>query len=373
MTDIVLALNAGSSTVKYALYRMIEGGTEEELAAETLELGSATPASILEQVLGQLAARAPGEPTLIGHRVVHGGALFTAPVIVDQLTLGRLRTLVSLAPLHLPPALDLIEQALKRCSGALHVACFDTAFHRTLPEVARRFALPSELYERGVRRYGFHGLSYEYVLCALGVPCPQRLIIAHLGSGASLAAIRDGRSIDTSMGLTPTGGVPMGTRSGDLDPGVLLHLMREHGYEAGDLERLLNHESGLKGLAGTANMSELVGRERSTPAPALAAIELFSYAIKKQIGAYVAALGGLDCLVFTGGIGEHVPLVRALATSGLEVLGIELDPERNAVSAPIISRGSAPCQVRVVATNEDLMIARAAFALRHSVTAGEHR
>jgi acetate kinase len=363
--DIVLALNAGSSTVKYAVYRLGEG-VEEELATETLELGAATPASVLEQVLEQLVTRAAAEPTVIGHRVVHGGALFTAPVKVDQLTLERLRTLVSLAPLHLPPALDLIEQALTRCRGAVHVACFDTAFHRTLPDIARRFALPAELYERGVRRYGFHGLSYEYVLSVLGTPCPPRLIVAHLGSGASLAAVRDGRSVDTSMGLTPTGGVPMGTRSGDLDPGVLLYLMREHGYEARDLERVLNHESGLRGLAGTANMAELLGRQGPAAAAARAAIELFSYAIKKQIGAYVAALGGLDCLVFTGGIGEHVPLVRELATSGLEVLGIELDPERNAVSAPIISRNAAPCQVRVVATNEDLMIARAAYALRHT-------
>jgi acetate kinase len=363
MSQIVLALNAGSTTVKYALYRM-NGGPEEELAALTLELAGSTPASVLDEVWRKVRQYDVGEPSCIGHRVVHGGSFFTAPVQVDAAMLERLQQLVPLAPLHLPPALDLMKQALARCPSALHVACFDTAFHSSLPDVAQRFALPAKFFDQGIRRYGFHGLSYEYVLSALGRPCPERLIVAHLGGGASLAAIRAGRSIDTSMGLTPTGGVPMGTRSGDLDPGVLLHLMREHGYSPNELEQLLNHESGLKGLTGSADMSELLAR-----ADALAAVELFGYSIKKQIGAYVAALGGLDCLVFTGGIGEHVPLVRELATRGLELFGIQLSSSLNAKNAPLISQDTSPCQVRIIRTNEDLVIARAAYALAHGVTA----
>jgi acetate kinase len=368
MTEIVLALNAGSTTVKYTLYRM-GSGVEEELAAETLTLGAATPASILDEVLRKVGNCGVGEPAYIGHRVVHGGSLFTAPVQVDAPMLERLQQLVSLAPLHLPPALELMQRALERCAGSLHVACFDTAFHSTLPDVARRFALPAKFFEQGVRRYGFHGLSYEYVLSALGTPCPERLIVAHLGGGASLAAIRDGRCIDTSMGLTPTGGVPMGTRSGDLDPGVLLHLMRQYGYSPQELEQLLNHDSGLKGLAGSADMSELLARAGSVDPHALAAVELFGYSIKKQIGAYVAALGGLDCLVFTGGIGEHVPLVRELATRGLELFGIQLSPSLNAKNAPVISQSGSACQVRLIRANEDLLLARAAYGLAHGATA----
>ncbi len=187
--------------------------------------------------------------------------------------------------------------------------------------------------------------------------------MAHLGSGASLTAIKRGRSLDTTMGLTPTGGLPMGTRSGDLDPGVLLHLLREQGYTATELEHMVNHESGLRGLAGSAEMPELLARAAALDASALLALEHFAYSVKKQIGAYFAALGGLDCLVFTGGIGEHVALVRELCCSGLEALGIELTPALNAVHAPTISRGRA-CEVRVMATNEDLIIARSACALR---------
>lgn len=368
MAEIVLALNAGSTTVKYTLYRM-DGGPEEELAAETLALRGATPASILDEVLAKVRRCGVGEPSCIGHRVVHGGSLFTAPAQVDAPMLERLQQLVALAPLHLPPALELMQLALARCNGALHVACFDTAFHSSLPDVAQRFALPAKFFEQGVRRYGFHGLSYESVLSTLGTPCPPRLIVAHLGGGASLAAIRGGRSIDTSMGLTPTGGVPMGTRSGDLDPGVLLHLMREHGYSAQDLEQLLNHESGLKGLAGSADMSELLAHTGTVDPHALAAVELFGYSIKKQIGAYVAALGGLDCLVFTGGIGEHVPLVRELATRGLQLFGIQLNAGLNAKNAPVISHDGSPCQVRIIPANEDLVLARAAYALAHGVPA----
>ncbi len=368
MTETVLALNAGSSTIKYALYR-IRAGREDLLATATLQTAHTTPAAILERVLLEVARHNVDEPTIVGHRVVHGGELFTAPVTVDADVLERLEQLVPLAPLHLPPALDLMRHALERCAGALHVACFDTAFHRTLPEVARRFALPDELYQAGIHRYGFHGLSYEYILSVLGTPPPDRLIVAHLGNGASLCAIKAGRSIDTSMGLTPTGGIPMGTRSGDLDPGLLLYLMRERGYSPDRLEQLVDHESGLLGVGGSSDMAELLSRSGSVDRKALAAIDLFAYSIKKQIGAYIAALGGIDCLVFTGGIGEHAPLIRELACSGLETLGIDLNPELNTENAPLVSRTGSRCEVRVIPTNEHLVIARSAYGLARTLKA----
>lgn len=362
MSDVVLALNAGSSTLKYTLYRFDESG-EHELFAEGKRVGDSGQRAQFEAVLARVHAQIDSEPFIVGHRIVHGGATFTAPVQVDSAVMARLEQLVKLAPLHLPPALELMRCSLEACPHALQVACFDTAFHQTLPDSARRFALPAQLYEQGVRRYGFHGLSYEYVVSSFGAAVPARLIVAHLGSGASMAAIRDGRSLDTSMGLTPTGGLPMGSRSGDLDPGVLIHLMRDHGYSLEGLEDLLNHHSGLEGLAGSGDMSELLARAGAVDANALAAVELFAYAVKKQIGAYFAALGGLDCLVFTGGIGEHAPLVRQLACSGLEKLGIALQPQLNAKNARNIGRADAPCQVHVIPTNEALVIARATRAL----------
>lgn len=358
MTETVLALNAGSSTLKYTLYRC-DGRAETKLSGETLKVGDAGHAGLLDRLLVELAE----PPSVVGHRIVHGGSRFTEPVRVDDAVLEQLAELIPLAPLHLPPALDLLRAAITRCPAAQHVACFDTAFHQTLPEVARRFALPAALYEQGIRRYGFHGLSYQYVVSALGAPLPARLVVAHLGSGASMAAIRDGRSIDTSMGFTPAGGLPMGTRSGDLDPGVLLHLLREHGHSIDELEQLINHRSGLLGVAGSSDMAELVSLAQRGDARARAGIELFSYAIKKQLGAYAAVLGGLDCVVFTGGIGEHVPLVRELSCSGLAAFGIELDVEKNATNAAIISRETSRCQVQVIRTDEDSIIARAALAV----------
>jgi len=365
MTETVLALNAGSSTLKYSVYRLGEDD-ERELASATIKTTDPSPGAALERALSHLQSAGLAEPSLIGHRVVHGGALFTAPVSVDDGVLEQLDSLVSLAPLHLPPALALLRETRRRWPGAQQVACFDTAFHASLPDVARRLALPTRLYERGIRRYGFHGLSCECVLAELDWPPPARLIVAHLGSGASVTAIKNGRSIDTSMGLTPTGGIPMGTRSGDLDPGVLLHLIREQGYSVAQLEQLLNHESGLQGLAGSADMSELLSRAAAVDASALSAIELFAYSVKKQIGAYFAALGGLDCLVFTGGIGEHVPLVRELACSGLEGLGIELNASLNAGNAPSIGSSSSACQVRVITANEDLVIARSTLQVHRA-------
>lgn len=368
MSDAVLALNAGSSTLKYGLFRCDEQG-ETELASATLAADGGAHAGLLDVVVEQVRAASDSEPTVVGHRLVHGGPHFTAPTLIDDAVLAQLEQLTSLAPLHLPPALALLRAARARCPGALHVACFDTAFHANLPDVARRFALPQELYRAGLRRYGFHGLSFEYVLSALGKPPPERLVVAHLGSGASLAAILRGRCIDTSMGLTPAGGIPMGSRTGDLDPGVLIRLMRERGYDADDLEQLVNHRAGLLGLAGSTDVGEMVKRAGAGDAEARFALEFFAYAVKKQIGAYAAALCGLDCLVFTAGIGEHAPLVRELSCGGLQHLGIELDPVLNDQGAHVISRHSSPCQVRVVATDEGRAIARAARKVARSLRA----
>ncbi len=355
----VLSLNAGSSTLKFCAYRFGADG-EAELKKGVLDAVDVAPEVVLERVLAEVRGRA-GEPTVVGHRLVHGGAELVEPTRVDVALLAKLERLAPLAPLHLPPALELLRAAQSLLPRATHVACFDTAFHAGLPEVARRLPLSDALYRRGLRRFGFHGLSYEYVVSALGSPPPERLIVAHLGSGCSMAAIRAGRCVDTTMGFTPTGGLPMGTRSGDLDPGALLYLAREEGYTPAALETLVSHDSGLKGIAGSADVRVLSARLAEGDALARAALELFAYALKKQVGAYVAALGGVDCLVFTGGIGEHAPLVRELALSDLSSLGIELDPRRNAVNASVISLDGTSVVVRVVPTNEDLVIARAAF------------
>jgi acetate kinase len=361
----VLALNAGSSSLKYALFSC-QGESEEQLTRGSLaesEAGSET----LTRVLDELTARGLPAPTVVGHRLVHGGSTFTEPTKVDENALQQLDALVDLAPLHLPPAIALLRAARASLAKALHVACFDTAFHSTLPVNAARLPLPLELHEQGIKRYGFHGISYEYVLSTLANPPPARLIVAHLGSGASMAAIQNRACIDTSMGLTPSGGFLMGSRSGDLDPGVLIHLARTRGYSADRLEQLVNHESGLKALAGSGNMADLVARSTAGDDPARSAIEQFCYAIKKQLGAYIAALGGVDALIFTGGIGENVPLVRELACQNLLELGIELDYERNTRNDEVISSANSRCQVRVVATHEDVVIARAAYALSRRV------
>ena len=312
---MILALNCGSSSVKWALF---DGDRE-------LERGTEKPDGAIERVLAKVT------PTAIGHRVVHGGE---QPVRIDDAVLATLDAAVPLAPLHLPPAIAAIRAARKRFPDVPQVACFDTAFHATMPEVARRYALPATL---GVRRYGFHGLSYEYICSQLTPAQLRRCVIAHLGSGSSVVAIRDGRSIDTTMGLSPTGGVIMGTRPGDLDPGVLLYLLRDHSVL--ELTRVLEHESGLRALSETtSDMQELLGKQGDDPRAALA-IEAYCLSVKKAIGGYAALLGGLETLVFTGGIGEHAAPIRARICEGLSV------PE-----------------VRVLATDEERMIARHTLA-----------
>jgi acetate kinase len=271
--------------------------------------------------------------------------------------------MVPFAPLHLPSELAAIEAAMREMPAVPHVACFDTAFHRQLPEVAQRLALPRTYWDEGVRRYGFHGLSYEYVVATVGPSALGRAVIAHLGHGASMAAVRDGIPVDTTMGLTPTGGFMMSSRSGDLDPGVMLYLARQEKYDAGGIERVVTRESGLLGVSGsTGDMQELLAR-RATDGRAALAVEMFCYQARKQIGAFAAALGGLDTMIFTGGIGERAASIRTEICAGLAHLRLNLDPILNERDAETISPPGSACTVRVVPTNENLMIARHTHAL----------
>ncbi len=375
----ILCLNGGSSSVKVALFALdaaetrlfvgaVEGtdggarrlwlrGTDGGLLADgRIDVAGADGA--VHALLDALAAHGAGVPAAVGHRVVHGGPEHAAPERVDARLLAALRRLVPFAPLHLPVALAGIEAVAARLPGVPQVVCFDTAFHRGMPAVAQRLPLPRALWDAGIRRYGFHGLSYEYVVQAVGAAALGRAVIAHLGNGASLAAVRDGRSVDTTMGFTPAGGCMMGTRPGDLDPGVLVHLLAQRGYDAAALERLVERESGLRGVSGlTADMQTLLARRADEPG-AREAVELFCYSVRKHVGALAAVLGGLDTLVFTGGIGEHAAPVREEICRGLEHLGIRLDARRNAAHAAVVSAAESRCTVRVVPTDEDLMIAR---------------
>jgi acetate kinase len=298
------------------------------------------------------------KPDGVGHRLVHGGPNHMAPEKVTPELMQTLRSLICLAPLHLPGEIKGIDALAEYYPDLSQVACFDTAFHSRMPEVARWLPLVRSLSHEGIHRYGFHGLSYEYVMCTLKQALQGRVIIAHLGNGASMAALKNGRSQDTTMGFSALGGLMMGTRSGDLDPGILLYLMDEKGYEARQLERLLNYRSGLLGVSGiTSDMKTLLEKQATEP-HAAQAIELFCYTARKHIGALSATIGGIDALVFTGGIGERAAPVRWVICHGLDYLGIGLDPGKNDAHADIISRENSPCTVRVIHTNEDLMIAR---------------
>ncbi|HEX7289129.1 MAG TPA: acetate/propionate family kinase, partial [Candidatus Angelobacter sp.] len=261
------------------------------------------------------------------------------------------------APLHLPAQIALVEALAAQRPELLQVACFDTAFHRKLPDVARRFPLPQNLWEQGVMRYGFHGLSYEYVVSKLSGALGERAVIAHLGNGASMVALKAGTPVDTSMGFTPTGGFMMGTRAGDLDPGILLYLLRQ-GWNTQQLADLLDHESGLLGVSGISSDMKTLLESRDANTQAAQAIEMFCYQIRKFIGAYASVLNGLDTLVFTGGIGERAAAVRAEICAGLDYLGLSLDAAANSCNAAVISSPGSRCVVRVVETDEDLMIAR---------------
>ncbi len=272
---------------------------------------------------------------------------------------AELKACVHFAPLHIPMALQLIAEAQQAYPDIPQFACFDTAFHRTLPETSARFPLSRSLFDEGIRRYGFHGLSYESIVYQLGKKLPSRTVMAHLGSGASLAAVKDGRSVDTSMGLTPTGGIPMATRTGDLDPGVLLYLQRTKKMDADALEKLLNHDAGLAALSGgTSDMRKLQTAAEKGDHDAALAIEVFCLSIRKVIAGYAAVLGGLDMLIFAGGIGEHSFQVRSGVCEGLRFLGVAIDKDANQASKGTISAAESTIQVCIVASQEDRQIAR---------------
>ncbi|MGA8503516.1 MAG: acetate/propionate family kinase [Candidatus Sulfotelmatobacter sp.] len=346
--DLILVLNSGSSSLKFGIYR--RGASDEEAvltgSAEGIGRGNGTlnirssdgtalvgEERIHESQSDALTALAAAiqehihtAPVAVGHRVVHGGPHLLTHQLITPQVLDQLRAAVHFAPLHIPQALALITAAQAIFSSAAHCACFDDAFHRTMPEVASHLPIPERYFDAGIRRYGFHGLSYESLVRRLGLRLPERAIFAHLGNGASLCALRNGHSVDTTMGLTPTGGIPMGTRSGDLDPGVLLYLMRNEKLGANELEDLLNHQSGLFALsAGESDVKALEERTVGNDPRAILALDIFATAVRKAIGAYVALLGGIDLLVFTGGIGEHSERIRSAATAGLEVLGVTAD------------------------------------------------
>jgi acetate kinase len=363
----ILVLNSGSSSLKFGIYqpRATDGVTDEEALLTgsadgigrsngTLRIQASDGAALLQRdcvhesqgdALGTLAAtirdHIGATPVAVGHRVVHGGPKLNKHQIITQQVLDQLRSATHFAPLHIPQALSLIAAAQSIFPSAAQFACFDDAFHQTIPEVASHLAIPQRYFDAGIRRYGFHGISYESLVHHFGARLPQRAIFAHLGNGSSLCALRSGISVDTTMGLTPTGGIPMGTRSGDLDPGVILYLLRNDNLDAGRLEDLLNHQSGLFALSsGESDVKTLEVRARSGDPKACLALDVFAISVRKVIGAYMALLGGADLLVFTGGIGEHSDRIRAAATVGLEALGLTAE------------------KIQIVATQEELQIAR---------------
>jgi acetate kinase len=333
-------------------------GDEREASGTIGRVGTAVASheAALAQALddvGQVTAMAA-----IGHRVVHGGERLVAPTLVDEAVLAELRRIAPLDPDHLPAQIGVLEATRARFPSIPQVACFDTAFHAAMPRVAQLLPIPRRYFDAGVRRYGFHGLSYEYLLSRLGAASHGRVVMAHLGSGASLCAVRGGHSVETTMGFTPAGGIPMGTRSGDLDPGVLVYLLRDEGASADAIDDLVNKRSGLLGMSGTgADVRDLLAREASDPAAA-DALAVFVHHVRKAIGALAATIDGLDTLVFSAGIGENSPVVRARVCRGLAHLGVALDDARNDAGAPVISTDASACVVRVIRTDEEAVIAR---------------
>jgi len=383
--DYALVLNAGSSSLKFCVFaRSVEGawrleargqiegigtaprltakdGVGEKLADQPLEAAVRDGHGALDALADWLRSRFGGARVLgVGHRVVHGGARFAGPAIVTPQVLSGLRALVPLAPLHQPHNLAAIEAVFDRLPGVPQVACFDTSFHRGQPAVAELVPLPRELCRSGLQRYGFHGLSYEYVASVMPETAPGiargRVVVAHLGSGASVCALRDGKSVDCSFGFTALDGLCMGTRPGALDPGVVLHLFQGLGLSAAEVEAILYKKSGLLGISGVSNdMRDLVGND--APGARLA-VDYFVYQATKQIGALAAVLGGIDGLVFTAGIGENSAEIRRRIGESSAWLGIEIDPEANARKGPRISTTGSRVSAWVVPTNEELMIAR---------------
>ncbi len=390
MSDTILVLNAGSSSIKFQLFEIEQGapsrlfkgqiegiGAKPRLTAKDSEGASlaetafepdevANLPSAMAILRDWLGERLAGDlPVAIGHRVVHGGPSFNQAVLVDDAVLAELELFVSLAPLHQPNNLGPIKAIRELLPDIPQVACFDTAFHRDHGELADRFALPGRFYDMGVRRYGFHGLSYEYIASVMPEVAPEiaggRVIAAHLGSGASLCAMKEGRSLDSTMGFTALDGLPMGTRPGQLDPGVVLFLISHEGMSPQEVERLLYHDCGLKGLSGVSNdVRDLLA---SADPGARLALDYFAFRVAKEVGALVSVLGGLDALIFTAGVGENAPEVRRDVCDRLAWLGIFLDEEDNRQNATRISGKLTHPRVYVVPTDEERMIATHALRI----------
>ena len=385
MSNAIVVLNAGSSSIKFSLFidhgetlkadvrGQIEGlYTAARFVSKTpdgaVKAEKSWPAGLnlghdgaLDHLIGHLRSELPGDRLIgLGHRVVHGGMAYTQPVQVDEAVLKVLETFIPLAPLHQPHNLAPIRRALERAPELPQVACFDTSFHRTQPDVAQMFALPAELREGGVLRYGFHGLSYEYIASILPDIDPKaaqgRSVVLHLGNGASMCALEAGRSLASTMGFTAVEGLPMGTRSGSLDPGVILYLMDQRGMDARAIEHLIYTQSGLLGVSGiSSDMRTLLSSENPQ---AKLAVDLFLYRIRRELGSLAAALGGLDTIVFTGGIGENAPVIRSRVCRDAAWLGVDIDETANTTGRRCISTGSSRVAVWVIPTNEELMIAR---------------
>jgi acetate kinase len=378
----VLTINGGSSSIRFAVYeagktpRLLLGGKMDRVgmsgtnlilnSARGSPVSHAVPAGNHSKAIVFLLDWLEAQPAFasvnaVGHRIVQG-MRHLEPELVTGKLLAELRRATAYDPDHLPREIGLIEAIRKRHRKLPQIACFDTTFHRKMPPVAKLLAIPRRYAAKGVERYGFHGLSYSYLMEELGLldaaAAKGRVILAHLGSGASLAAVREGKSVDTSMGFTPASGLVMSTRTGDLDPGLVYFLARTERMSASRFQRMVNHESGLLGVSGTSSdVRDLLARERSD-ARAAEAVELFCYQVKKWIGSFAAALGGVDTLVFSAGIGENAPVIRERICDGLGFLGIELDKKRNGTNAALISQDTGRVRVRVIRTDEELMIAR---------------
>lgn len=365
MPQRVLTVNAGSSSLRIAMFDA-DAKAEVRLASDHVE--RIRPGSHRRELAQSLRRIAPFTDGLdvVSHRVVHGGVDHAEPTRLTDALRSDLGVLTDIAPDHLPPAIEMMDATRAAFPDIAQVVCFDTAFHRDLPTVAAMLPLPRRFWDSGIRRFGFHGLSCEYVMSVLrsldGPAARGGIVIAHLGNGASMTAVRDGRSVETTMGFSPTGGLMMGTRSGDLDPGALLHMLR-HGTTPGDLAAIVTHESGLGGVSNrSSDMRDLLAIE-STDAGAADAIALFCHLARKALGGLVAVLGGIDALVFTGGIGEHAPTIRQRICRGLESFGIAIDDTRNGQNEDVVSAVGSRVTVRVIATDEDRMLARHAYAL----------
>ena len=378
--DAILAINSGSSSLKITVFE--RSGALSRRSAATVErigmpgtrlsvfsggethdtaVGAGGVDTVLNLALHQMHEIAPFIPSAVGHRIVHGGSKHAAPARLTPALVADLHRLEPFDPIHMPQALAIVEAIGQRYPATPQVACFDTGFHRTMPPIAQMYPLKQSARDAGVQRYGFHGLSCESIVSALveldGPAADGRLLIAHLGNGASVTAVHHGRSVDTTMGFSPTGGLMMGTRSGDLDPSVVTYLARTFNLQPDALERLVAAEAGLIGVSGiSADMRDVL--DRIGESPARDAVELYCYTARKHIGALAATVNGVDTIVFTGGIGEHAASIRGRLCAGLDYLGIRIDEAANAAGKPVISRADSTVTVRVMHTDEDLMIAR---------------